>query len=427
MWRDEDEALYARLRDESVMREVVWPSLSHGSGPALHPRASGALRWVRANVEGERAVELAQLGEPAALMTLLRPSRYVGLPPAFLHHLALLEEQSLRWRGCARGAPMQRDSHEPTESSAAQEEREKHVRALAGWLALGAEGAYLAALVGAASGDALGQTEQAEIVRSAPLAILERTAARGRAGLGDGTAEMLDAVRALGTVDDAVARAGLVADHALAKRARVLAEKLRTDLVALALAPLMERFDDASGHAPTPQTLDLFRAGVEVWRRVDAHPDVERLVVEHALPIGWELYKAKDWPLLRSLNHVLREPVDAMVARVQRDPDEVAYAARAAQMLVFRAEMEPRFDDQLREAERAVATCPTHRNGRLVTADLLAQRAIRTIERAPLIGRASHLQKAAADVRRARALWDGPSITQLDEAEARLRQLGVVP
>ena len=424
MWRDEDEALYARLRDESVMREAVWPTLAHGSGPAPHPRASGALRWVRANAEGERAVELAQLGEPAALMALLRPSRYVGLPPAFLHHLALLEEQSLNWRGCARGAPMGR---EPAESSAAQEEREKHVRALAAWLALGAEGDYLATLVGAASGDALGETARAEIVRSAPLGLLERTAARGRAGLGDGTAEMLEALRALGSVDDAVARAGLVGEHPLAKRAHALGEKLRTDLVALALAPLMERFDDASGHAPAAQTLDLFRAGVEVWRRVDAHPDVERLVVERALPIGWELYKAKDWPLLRSLNHVLREPVDAMVARVQRDPEEVAYAARAAQMLVFRAEMEPRYDDQLREAERAVATCPTHRNGRLVTADLLAQRAIRTIDGAPLIGRASHLQKAAEDVRRARSLWDGPSITQLDEAEARLRKLGVVP
>lgn len=427
MWRDEDEALYARLRDESVMREVVWPALCHGSAPAPHPRASGALRWVRANPEGERAVALAAVGEPAALIALLRPAHYLGLPPAFLHHLALLEEQSLTWHGCARGAPMRGDPSDPAETSEMHEERQKHVRALAAWLALAEEGAYLAALVAAASGDALGESEQAEIVRSAPLAVLERTAAKGRTSLGDGKAKMREALRALGAADDAIALAGLGADHPLAKRVRARSERLRTDLVALALAPLLERFDDASGHAPEPQTVEIFRAGVALWRSVDAHPDVDRLLVEHALPIGWELYKAKDWPLLRTLNHVLREPVDAMVARVQRDPEEVAYAARAAQMLVFRAEMEPSFDDQLREAERAVATCQTHRNGRLVTAELLAQRAIRTIDRAPLIGRARHIQKAAEDVRRARSLWDGPPIAQLTEAEARLRHVGVDP
>ncbi|MBX3250245.1 MAG: hypothetical protein KF901_23915, partial [Myxococcales bacterium] len=192
------------------------------------------------------------------------------------------------------------------------------------------------------------------------------------------------------------------------------------------LRPLQDALDEASAHgAPGEAHLRAFTTGVALWRFTGGDLDVERVLVDHAIPVAWELYGHKRWELLRRLDGALAPAVDALAARVAEDPELVAYASRCAQMLVFRAELEPRLDAQIALAERALSLCDTHRNGRLVLSDLLSLRAQRALEAAPIWNRREAVLGARDDFRRARALW--PELERLRALEAALRREGVEP
>ena len=109
-------------------------------------------------------------------------------------------------------------------------------------------------------------------------------------------------------------------------------------------------------------------------------------------------------------------------ARIERDSTRLAYAAPCAQMFVFRAEVAQTFDGQVELAERAVALCSTHRNGRLVLADLLIERGLRVLDVAKPWATGDALAKAAKDVRRAAELF--PQLKRLPEAKQRLKAMG---
>jgi len=94
-------------------------------------------------------------------------------------------------------------------------------------------------------------------------------------------------------------------------------------------------------------------------------------------------------------------------------------------MLVFRAELEGRFETQLEIAERALALCDTHRNGRLVCADLLSERALRRIETAPLWDRKRAALEARVDTRRAESLF--PGLDRTKRAKEAIAREGVEP
>ena len=91
-------------------------------------------------------------------------------------------------------------------------------------------------------------------------------------------------------------------------------------------------------------------------------------------------------------------------------------------MYVFSAEVGATLEVQLRDAERAVALCPTHRNGSLILADLLVHRAMRALDTVTPWRESKTLDRAAADVRRAEALY--PQLKRLPDAKLRLKAKG---
>jgi len=403
VWRPEDAALLERLENEALIRSL-WTHLTGDDAHPPHPRAAGMLHLLRQTAEGETAAQEALAGSFTALSALTRPDSYAGLGAPLRHHLALFYARVAR-------------ALDPDSAAA----HESEVRTAAAWLSLRGE-PYLRELAEAVASDAMKVTEREAIADAAPTRPLERLGHVGREGAETQTRRARLALRVLRSHEHIVALAGV--DEVTAKRASRLAERLRDRVLDAALRKVDVALEDARARAePGEEHLQLFAEAARIWRWADEDPFVERFAIQRALPISWELYNAKKWPLLRVLNAHLAPMVDRLAQRVESDPAELPYAAPTAQMLVFRAELEYRFERQLAHAERAVRICDTHRNGRLVYADLLAERAIRTLERAPVFGRGPARDKAKSDVLEARRLW--PSIPRLKQAEDALRREGI--
>ncbi len=392
-WRPEDEALYQRLADRRRL-ERLWAS-EDVDAPAPHPRAAGLITLLRETPEGVRAAELADDGDLGPLRALVGLETLEGRRPPLLHHLALYHERLARLRGRA----------------------DDWRRALAAWAALAQRADYLRELADAVAADALDDATKERWAAGAAWQAWDRLVARGEDGAAERSAEAATALSVVADIGPIADRAGADEDEreALARRAR----SARTRILDAALRPIDERLDEAESRSADAEHVTALESVVHLWRWAGKPAQVERFFVDRALSIGWELYKAKKFVSLRRLNEVARPLLDRFAERVAVEPREVSYASRVAQFLVFRAELEPRFERQLEAAEQAVRVCDTHRNGRLVCADLLAERALRTLERAPLVGRRSHVARARADVERARSLW-AETLPRLEQAEAAL-------
>lgn len=409
MWRADDEALLHRLENEELLA-ALWRDLlappEHYQQPSRelpvppHPRASGMVALVRESAEGERAAQLALDGDRSALHACITPASMTALRPPLLHHLALF------FSAIGHAAP--------TSSRAC----DAYVRAAAAWIALGAEGTYLPGLVAAVASDALSDAEQAEIVRATPLAHLRKLADTGRVTAGERSRDAQLALRVLARIDRAIQLSGTRdwkdrSDDGVRRRrkapivdeARQECRRLRLGILDNALSALADELDVATGQSPNAEHMKLLDEVVETWEWADRDFEVERFLVERAMPIGWELYNARRWDMLRRMTGVVRPVVDSLVERVASEPAMLPYAARAAQMLVFRAEMEPRLSDQIAAAKRAVEICPTHRNGRLVYSDMLAERALVALRADGFVPRRASLEAAKKDVELALSLW----------------------
>lgn len=405
MWRHEDEALHARLRDEAVLA-AIWPvfcGVSDARPPT--PRASGV--FFALELESE-PMERALLGHAGPLVNAMRPASYASFKPSALHHLALLESQA---------------AEAALEARHMQDFEVSSLRSLSAWFALGDEGAYLADLANRA-GEGLDELARQQAAQGAPLAAITQLASRATDHIESRDIVAATCIRVLRSMDRCIAGSGIEPDSSMAKRAKAHADRRRERLFEIAVAPLEERFEAASAHAPNDETLQNLEQAGRLFAFLEREPWVGHWIIDAALPIAWQLYKAKDDPMLRRLDTSLREVVDSLAARLQEDPSDVAFSARIAQMLVFRAELRTRLEDQIRDAELAISLCETHRNARLVAASALADRALRTLDRAPTFGRTSHLNRALADVRRARGHWDGKH-GRLDVAIARLADEGI--
>ncbi|HJL05485.1 MAG TPA: hypothetical protein RMH85_34895 [Polyangiaceae bacterium LLY-WYZ-15_(1-7)] len=411
VWRPDDAALLTRLENEQLLG-ALWRLRTYPSAPPPHPRAAGLVHLLREDEAGERAARAARAGDLAPLRAAARPTPLAGRAPALLHHLALFEGRVARTLG--PGA----------------EARDAHLFGLAAWMALDAEEAYLDALADAAAGPALDARERREVARAIPLRGLDALGEAGRAGAAERTEEARLALRVLGDLRVATRLAFGESEHepqhedgdGAASRFFRRARAHRQAILDAATGALLEELEEANARSePGDEQLALLAEAVETWRWADRDVELERFVVDQALPLAWELYNHRRWDPLRRLNDTLRAPVDSLAARLEADRAALLpYAARCAQMLVFRAELEARLDDQLAAAERAVALCETHRNGRLVFADLLAERALRTLSRAPLFQRGPAVEAARQDVQRAESLWpDGPRLQRAREALAR--------
>lgn len=397
-WRDADEARLTRLEDEARLG-VLWRTLAGDDAPLPHGRAAGVFVHLRESVEGALALEQADRGEMAPLLRALTQPDPETLRPALAHHLALLHGALADATGSERA----------------------RVRALAMWLFLATEEAYLQRVGAAVARGALAPGALERAVAEAPFDGLAALGEEAREGARELSERSARALKVLARVNEACELGGV--GEGVAKKAVARARRERAAAVDAAIARVDASLEEAiTRDAPTDELVALLWDAVAVWRWADADEQVERFLVQRVTSVLWDRYRDRRWDDVKALLRPLSEPTESLARRIERDPSKLAYAAPCAQMYVFSAEVGATLEVQLRDAERAVALCPTHRNGSLILADLLVHRAMRALDTVTPWRESKTLDRAAADVRRAEALY--PQLKRLPDAKLRLKAKG---
>ncbi len=399
-FRSDDAALLARLEDDLVLH-AVWARQVGPAAGAPSARAAGMIAMVRARPGGAAAIERALQGDLSEVLAAMAPDRLAGEAPPYLHHLAV-------HFGRLAHALDARDTE------AADEAR---LRSIAAWLALAEERKYLDALARRVAGGALGPGEAETAGRAAARKPLEELGRVAREGARDRTVDARRALAALNRVHRAAHIAGLEGNAATSVRRR--ADAMRAGAIAAALAPALDALAEAA-HRDTslrdaPSIFDRVRATWE-WAEHDAQ--VERFAVDEASSVAWVAYRATGWDPLRAIVTPLASLVDRMAERCEQDPRQnLAYAAKCAQFLIFRAECETAEPARWPLVERALAICPTHRNGRVVACNFLCDRA-EVLLGAGALFQASAVVAAEQAIARAELLW--PQGRRLADVKKRL-------
>lgn len=369
MWRPEDDALLQRIEDEFVI-EAVWRRETGGARP-LHPRAAGLVAMLRTLPGGTDVIEEAgralaahpdaTLPDPGGLSLLLRPASMRGLSGPLLHHLAVFHERVAA-------------------ATSAEVAFGARLRALAAWFAMSHDDDYLCAVIEGALGDVSEDDLRAHraLAMRRPLDELGR---RARAGARERDADSHAALRALAATEQAARLAGL--SSAQARPLVLHAERLRAGAIDAALAPIANAVADlVARNAHESEGPAVMARVVEVWHWSGWDEHVERFAVDEVTPVAWTIYQRETgYTHLRHLITPLVPLVERLAQRVSEDPTAIAYAAPVAQMYVFRSGMASEVDERIRLAERAVAVCPSHRNGRFVLAGLLCTEVRRRLDR----------------------------------------------
>ena len=394
VWRDEDEALLARLTVEIAFERLCRAQAGQDDRPPA--RGAGLCAVLRRLPGGNEAVEAARADKTDALREHLEPARQIDPPPELLHHLAL---------------------HHASLADLTTTTPDAFVRSITAWLALGREETYLRHLGEAVTGSALPREDLDRALVDAPLWCIDDLGERARLGARDLTTSAQRALAALGRVHEAarIARA----PEALAERAARRATSLVAVAVEEALAPVLAVFTEATAKSEPSAAEGAAMLGrfVAVWRWSGEDESVEHAAIEQATPLAWAHYRASRWDALRELIAPVAPLVDSLARRIEHDPSKLAYAARAAQMLVFRSDVVRTDRETLELLDRAIAICPTHRNARLMKANTLCDQALRLLPGARAPTRQDH-DKAAAFIDRAEQLY--PGATRLPEAKKRL-------
>ncbi|MDC0742802.1 hypothetical protein [Polyangium mundeleinium] len=394
MWREEDEALLARLTDEIAFERLFRAQAGQDVRPPA--RGAGLCAVLRRLPGGSEAVEAARSDKTDALREHLEPARQIDPPPELLHHLAL---------------------HHASLADLTTNSPDAFVRSITAWLALGREETYLRDLGEAVTGSALSRQDLDRALADAPLWCIDDLGERARMGARDLTGSAQRALAALGRVEEAarIARA----PEALAERAARRATSLVAVAVEEALAPVLAVFAEATtqGEPSAAEGAAMLGRFVAVWRWSGEDESVEHAAIEQATPLAWAHYRASRWDALREVIAPLAPLVDSLARRIEDDPSKLAYAARAAQMLVFRSDVVRTERETLELLDRAIAICPTHRNARLMKANTFCDQALRLLPGARAPTRHDH-DKAAALIDRAEQLY--PGATRLPEAKKRL-------
>jgi hypothetical protein len=182
-------------------------------------------------------------------------------------------------------------------------------------------------------------------------------------------------------------------------------ERVRRGVLALAS-------DGAQANARAAELEKVIR----VWEWSDGDELVEQVVAEELQPIGWELYHAANWEGLRRALGPFRAMIDSLATRIEKNPDRIAYASGCAEIMMFSSETETTIERQIAAGERTLRVCPTHRNGRLVMASYLCDKAMRSLDLPWVTGEAA---RAAEElVARAEQLY--PASKSLPQARERI-------
>ena len=403
-----ERALLERLEDESLLERVFRRRVegavaqrTTAPAPVIAPRAAGLLLAMRGTEPGREALERAHAGDLTALDALLDAPLDGSAPPRLLHHLALF------FASAADGA------RELGSSGSEERAATLELRALEAWALLLSEQRYLKQLAERVAGVALPQAEIQAAVEAAALERVRGLAQRAAAGAEQHT---VDARGALGLLRRFEAHTyPAESSEAVVKRLRAECVRGVRQAIDGALAMLTDRFAQAEAD---PDGLRVEReilgdaAALYAWSERDWY--VALFTLERGQTTGWSIYKAKQWPALGALCEVLRPMVNDAAERVSTDPSALPYSSLVAQMLVFRAEMGSVLATRILDAERALRLCDTHRNARVILADLLAERANVTLDSTGVLGRDAALADARRDLDRADQLWAGlPRVASL--------------
>ena len=408
-WRDADEALLLRLTDERAV-ERLWRLEAPPSAAALPARAAVLAREVRRLPGGADAVERAAAGDATPLAEQLRSSMAswtAALKHAaaiYFERLALELERALPKSGRASAA-LSSSAHEAT------------LRRVAAWIALADDGTFVREI---ASRVADGAVPAAALDGLAEAAVDRALTELGGRALGAATdlgARGAAALHALGRIREACKLAG--ASGATTKRVVALAERASARAVDEALAPLADELREAQARGATAAELAASMSRVRaVWEWSGHDEAVERFALDQVTDPAWEIYRRVAWAELRALLAPCEPLYESMEARILARPSELAYAASCAQTLVFRSELETDREREWAFAERALRLCPTHRNGRLVMADLLSARALALLSRTTAPSARRDVAEATELLARAEAAFAGRARTK--EAQGRL-------
>jgi hypothetical protein len=395
VWRQEDDALLARLADEVAFERLVHAQMGNHAPVPWH--ASGLCAAVRSMPGGAEALDAARAGNVTALIERLDPARHLNGSPELLHHLALHH---------ARLADVSGDA-------------EAHVRSMVAWLALAREERYLRELGAAVVGGALPRAELDRTLAEVPLWPVDETGERARSGARDLAAIAKQALVVLRRVPDAchVACVSMELEARITQRANAHVAAAIEDAITPILTAIAET--TARGEPTAREGAALMQRFVAVWQWSGEDESVEHAAVDECTPLGWAHCRQSRWGDLGILIEPIWPLIDSLARRIEADPSKIAYAARCAQMLVFKADVARTEADTTAIAERALRICPSHRNTRLTLAHSLCEQALRFLPgaRAP-----THQGVATAEamIKRAESLY--PSSGRLPEAQKRLAE-----
>lgn len=415
-WREADERLLRRLGDE-VATERLWRMEAPKEAPTLPRRASVLARELRRLPGGEEAVEAAIEGDASQLAGILRGG-LTDASPALLHASAIYLARLATSAGeAARAAELARGSEEAARWRAV--ELDARVRCLSRWMALVEDRAFLTELARDISAGSLA-VEDAD---AKALAVVDRVVDDlGRIAL-QGARELSPcakaALAALARTSDAAKKVRGSHASAMARADRARAHAI-DDALALAEEAIQDARARTAGAAELALTFERIRA---IWHWSERDLAVEHFAVDQVTPIAWELYRVSAWGGLRQLLAPCSELYESLEHRLVARPDDIAYAAKCSQILVFCSESATERAMEWQYAERALQVCATHRNGRLVMAHLLSDHAIGVLGRSTVFSGRADVRDVTPLVERAETLF--PHSKRTEEARARLDQARV--
>jgi len=395
VWRQEDDALLARLTDEVAFERLVRAQLGNDAPVPWH--AAGICAAMRRAPGGIEAIDAARAGNVAPLLASLDPARHLDGSPELLHHLALHH---------ARLATAHHDG-------------EAYVRSMIAWLALARDDRYLRELGEAVVGAALPRADLQNTLADVPLWPIDELGERARSGARDLTHASRQAISVLRRVAEVcrVARVSSDLETRVTRRAHSLLASAIEDAITPVLTALAET--TAQGEPSAREGAALLQRFLLVWQWSGEDESVEIAAIDEATPLGWSHCRQSRWGDLGILIEPIWPLVESLTRRIEADPTKVAYAARCAQMLVFKADTARTDAETLVIAERALRICPSHRNARLTIAHSLCEQALRLLPgaRAP-----THQSCVSAEamIKRADSLY--PSLARLPEAQKRLAE-----
>jgi len=396
-WSVRDEALFWRVTDEELVHRVA--SLHVGRSVVLHPRAAGMIALLRRAGTAKDVLDIASRGNAEPLLRRLFDDKLAALAPGELHARAIYFEH------VARMLPV------------AEETRavEAWMRALAAWLALQKERAYLTTF----ASDVLGKATQEDIRVAVDHAwsVIAQLSEEAHAGASTFDRAARLRVLVLRSASQACALAGLTEKEALTVTNR--AETALSDITDEALRPIADALETAEArNADTAERGRILHRVAAAWYFCAFDPIAEQFAVDRATPIAWEIYRAPGNQKNRAFLEPLMPLYDSLARRIASDPLHFAYAARCAEIMLFYAELEPTLDQQIRGVEHILLICPTHSNGRLVLAQYLCTKALRALTGIPSV---ANIRDAEALITRAEGLY--PEQKSVTNARARLEEV----